>query len=543
MQQPSPPFSFKHQHAHRGSIPCAGQQNFLNRRIASSRRPASEAHWRSRYTTSLRNATLLFMILLMGCSQESKDERMARRYCSSCHLFPEPSLLDKETWERGVLPEMALRMGLDISRLPGTTPAELDEILRSLPGAPLMSEAEWQSIQAYYRENAPDTLSASPDRVKPEILRQFSVATVRLPIEGHAMLTFIKADSVTKKILAGSRAGKLFQLSRSLAVEDSFQLPGAPSDVLRMGEGLLVTCMGIMDPNDRYAGSLMQVPTNSLTASHEQVIDSLKRPVNTVQADLNNDGQDDLIVSAFGNFTGALLAFEKNGDRYERHVIHQFPGNRKTIVHDFNADGLQDLLVLITQGDERVALFTNRGNFTFSYEVLLKFPPVYGSSYFELVDFNADGHPDILYTNGDNADYSAILKPYHGVRIFLNDGRNEFEESWFYPMDGASMARASDFDSDGDVDVAAISFFPDFKHSPENGFLYFENRGGVLTPFQTPLAASGRWITMESTDIDDDGDTDLLLGALAFPAAVPESLLKTWRENRISLLLLRNKTR
>lgn len=518
------------------------QQRSSDRGVASSRR-VPEAHLRGRYNTNFCNVTLLFMALLMGCSQESKNEHLARKYCSSCHLFPEPSLLDKETWDQGVFPEMALRMGLDISRLPGTTPAELDEILRSLPGAPLMSEAEWQSIQAYYRENAPDTLSPSPDRGKPEILSQFSVTTVRLPVDGRAMLTFIKWDPAKKKILAGSRAGKLFQLSHALVLEDSFRLPSAPSDVLRTDEGLMATCMGIMDPNDRYAGSLIQIQSNSPTASHELVIDSLKRPVNTVQADLNNDGQDDLIVSAFGNFTGALLAFKKDGDRYERHVIHQFPGNRKTIVHDFNADGLQDLLVLITQGDERLALFTNRGNFTFSYEVLLRFPPVYGSSYFELVDFNADGHLDILFTNGDNADYSAVLKPYHGVRIFLNDGRNEFEESWFYPMDGASMARASDFDADGDIDLAAISFFTDFERSPENGFLYFENRGGVLTPFQTPLAASGRWITMESADIDEDGDTDLLLGALAFPAAVPESLLKTWRENRISLLLLRNKTR
>ena len=51
---------------------------------------------------------------------------------------------------------------------------------------------------------------------------------------------------------------------------------------------------------------------------------------------------------------------------------------------------------------------------------------MYGSSYLELADMNNDGHLDILYTNGDNADYSYVLKKYHGLRIFINDGKNQF---------------------------------------------------------------------------------------------------------------------
>jgi hypothetical protein len=168
---------------------------------------------------------------------------------------------------------------------------------------------------------------------------------------------------------------------------------------------------------------------------------------------------------------------------------------------------------------------------------------VYGSSYFELCDFNADGKQDILYTNGDNADYSAILKPYHGVRIYLNDGKNHFSQSWFSPMYGASMARAGDFDDDGDYDIAAISFFPDFKNHPEHGFIYFENNEGHFTPHITSLAASSRWITMESADIDNDTDIDLILGALTFPNGVPDSLFKVWRNNETSLLILKNNLR
>lgn len=195
------------------------------------------------------------------------------------------------------------------------------------------------------------------------------------------------------------------------------------------------------------------------------------------------------------------------------------PGSRKINIRDVNGDGLQDVLALLTQGDERINLYLNKGNFEFNTITLLRFPAVYGSSYFELNDFNKDGHFDILYTNGDNSDYSTILKPYQGVRIFLNNGQQQFSESWFYPMNGASMAMANDFDQDGDLDIAAIAFFPDFERSPENGFLYFENQNGTFKSFTSPLSTSGRWLVMDAGDVDQDGDTDLILGALDFKPA------------------------
>lgn len=69
--------------------------------------------------------------------------------------------------------------------------------------------------------------------------------------------------------------------------------------------------------------------------------------------------------------------------------------------------------------------------------------------HFSLHDFDGDGHADILYANGDNFDFSRIRKPYHGVRILENDGRNGFEQRYFFPTSGAARAEAVDFDDDG----------------------------------------------------------------------------------------------
>src|SRR3546814_14780306 len=41
-----------------------------------------------------------------------RGEKLARDYCQRCHLFPDPSLLDKKTWNESVLPKMGWRLGI-----------------------------------------------------------------------------------------------------------------------------------------------------------------------------------------------------------------------------------------------------------------------------------------------------------------------------------------------------------------------------------------------------------------------------------------------
>src|SRR5690242_7022194 len=57
---------------------------------------------------------VLACISLGGCHARygSAGEKLARTYCAACHAFPEPGLLDKETWRSGVLPQMAARLGI-----------------------------------------------------------------------------------------------------------------------------------------------------------------------------------------------------------------------------------------------------------------------------------------------------------------------------------------------------------------------------------------------------------------------------------------------
>jgi hypothetical protein len=206
-------------------------------------------------------------------------------------------------------------------------------------------------------------------------------------------------------------------------------------------------------------------------------------------------------------------------------------GAIRACINDYNKDGKPDIWALFAQGEEGVFLFTNRGNGKFNTEEVLRLPAVYGSSYFELDDFNKDGHPDILYTCGDNADYSAVLKPYHGVYIFLNDGENRFKQQYFFPINGCYKAIAKDFDNDGDLDIASIAFFADYEHQPEEGFVYLENRGDFnFSPSTIPQGRLGRWITMTAGDIDGDNKIDLVLGNFSAGPPIGKSKIN-WEKN------------
>src|SRR5690606_16545755 len=150
---------------------------------------------------------------------------------------------------------------------------------------------------------------------------------------------------------------------------------------------------------------------------------------------------------------------------------------------------------------------------------------------------------DLLVTNGDNADYPMIVKPYHGLTLHENDGETGFTEKWSFPMPSASMAMAPDFVNVGVMDIAATSFYPDSEKASSRGLLYFENqRDYNFSTYKFPDTTIGRWLVMEAADYDRDGDVDLVLGANNFRGlGAAQDDYDYWTENKTALLFLENK--
>ena len=392
---------------------------------------------------------------------------------------------------------------------------------------------EWQHIINYYTATSPDTLPLQQRTTA--IQKGLPLFAVEAPVVAQAGpgTSFVGIDAQKQQIITCDLLQQtVLRYNAGLTVIDSLHLFGRIVNMQDLGNSLLACNIGVFNPTDASygKGQLIREDANKQMQPVEvPLLQHLQRPVQLTATDLDRDKKTDYLACEFGYLTGSLSWYTGESGAWNKKVLRAQPGAVKACVQDANGDGLPDVWALFAQGDEGVFLFTNKGHSRFEQEQVLHFPPSYGSSYFELADVNRDGFPDIVYTCGDNADYSTVLKPYHGVYIFQNDGTNHFTQQFFFPINGCYKAMARDFDGDGDLDLACISFFADYAHQPEEGFVYLENKGRYrFQPFTLPQVAVGRWMTMDAGDVDGDGKTDIVLGNFSVgpvmmkPAVDPE---------------------
>lgn len=467
------------------------------------------------------------LVFTLSCNKQSEGEKLAQTYCASCHLFPEPNLLDKTTWKNNVLPVMAQQLGLQI-----VNGEAYPDIQKGADGkfksVASITPEEWAKIVIFYDENAPEKLPAQNREPVSGITKAFSVKPIAIPQSSFPSLTYIKIDSANQQIYAASDsmlsifdkktttilAQKVKQTIVDIDFGNTLQKTGSRTGYF--------TNIGILNPNDLAKGSLHNFDFDGKNnfKNTGKLLENFTRPVQSISVDLDKNGLADQLVCGYGNKNGSLT-WNKNlgNNKFQKQVIRPFPGAIKAYIDDVNKDGLPDIWVLFAQAQEGIFLFTNKGKNAegitqFDTKEILRFSPLSGSSFFELVDLNKDGHKDILYTSGDNADYTThVLKPYHGVYGYLNDGQNNYKQAFFYPINGCFKAMARDFDKDGDLDIATIAYFPDFKNQPKEGFVYLENKGKfAFSATSINEVNAGNWLVMDTADLDADGDEDIVLG-------------------------------
>lgn len=465
----------------------------------------------------------LFSVILFSCqqTQEEKEEAIAKKTCGSCHKFPDPSLLDKKTWETGVLPEMSYRLGLG-NRFELMTRISEEQFQSALqmntyPETPSISQEEWQAIVNYYTRNAPENANTQkkkePVTVEPF---HFQVSEYITPNDIIAGVTSIKIHPSKPEVWVGMRTHQTVILDKNLKPGKQIATRSANVSTQFIGARTFLTGIGKMYPNDQKLGTLYELQGNKA----QVILDSLKRPVDLQVADLNEDGVLDYVLCEYGFEQGQLTWID--GKNRSIHPLKIQAGARNVVIRDFTGEGKPDLMVLTAQSREGVSMFINKGKGLFIEKPLLQFDAVFGSSYMEVADMNKDGHPDLIVSNGDNADYSFSKKAYHGVHVYLNDGRNNFKESYFFPAYGASKTLARDFDQDGDLDLAMIAFFAENDKGKNEGFLYFQNQGNMQFKVSNLGVAEGaHYIVMDAGDVDKDGDIDILLGNYQFGKRKP----------------------
>ena len=506
---------------------------------------------------------LSVLFLILACKKDSQSQKgisplisppssstingkeLSELYCVACHQYPKPALLDRETWKEYMLPRMGYMYGIYGS--PEEREALFEkgsggDIVRQrdlFPATQKLDSTSWLAIKKYYLDNAPEALEEPPIKNINKNLKQF---VVRIPnqkvqIPSSTMAKFANDG----KIYLGDAMTRSFSLfSQELDLLQSGTIEEGTVWLEDFPEAYWLTVMGSFSPTDAPKGSIAVLP-KSPNVRASIPITNLQRPVHSSYSDLDSDGDMDIVICEFGKWTGALSLHLNNGNNtFSKKILHNTPGAIKAYIQDMNNDGFEDIVALFAQGAEGIDIFYNDGTANFKRERVLDFHPSMGSSYFNLIDYDKDGFLDIIYTAGDNADYKPVMKPWHGVYVYLNDSNNRFRESVFLHLNGAYNAIAEDFDADGDTDIAAISFFPDWVNSPEESFVYFENTNDIYSLSTFPEVTNGRWIVMDSSDYDQDGDIDLILGSLAFEVVPKLGFEKQWIEKGIPFIVLEN---
>ena len=507
--------------------------------------------------------TVISGLLLVGCEKVSEapsveaerkepdpERLLAERACSSCHAFVEPDRLPKRAWEE-ILPIMGYFLGhaeegyiMGDEKVPEVRERLKHSFIFAQKGS--IASEEWTSIQRYFEANAPDELER-PDQTVSTALRQFSFEPN--PWKGPSLgVTFLRHEGGMFKVgsITVDRS-QLLEITNQGDVIRSHEAQSPVVDVIPVvnaAQGVsmdMVLQMGPLKNIDDPAG---QVATR--TDQMRTAFGPLQRPVDFVMHDFDKDGGNDIMVAEFGKYLGGISIYHQK-ETLTRHDVFSQPGATRFELRDVNQDGLMDFYCLVSQWDESIYLFINKGGLSFESKRLLQLPPYSGLAHFELVDFDGDGDDDIICSSGDSGDYTPFYKPFHGVRIFENEGDHRFAERWFFSQQGAYGTVSHDFDGDGDIDFGSIGHLASWFDEEEKGFVYFENVSSSDQPWSFKAHAlagvpDNCWILIDSADVDEDGDMDIILGAnttFLTPEIATRSL-QAWAKEGGVISVLRN---
>ncbi|MBB6109326.1 Repeat domain-containing protein [Mucilaginibacter lappiensis] len=480
-------------------------------------------------------------------SRDDDGKILFTRYCTNCHMAPDPASLTKEIWQNHVLPIMASRMGIiypNYDPLRGLSDEEREIVKKNhiIPDEPILTNEEYGKIVNYILSNAPDSVSLDEKRLtRNNPLKQFERQDIQIAEKTPSLITGLEYNTSTNTLWIGDFYKKVYNWQYNKGITRVMNSNSPVVDFNFYKGDTYFTEIGKLYPTELSTGSYSQLK-DSISST---LIAALHRPVHAEIDDLDNDGVPEVVVCNFGNKIGSLSLFKKDkSGKYTEDVLLPLAGAIKCYIKDMDGDGKKDIVAMFSQGDESVWIFYQKDKLKFKAKRVLRFPPNYGTTDMVLVDYNHDGLTDIVTVHGDNADYSNILKAYHGIRLNINQGNGVFQEKFFYPIYGVTKVLAEDFDKDGDIDFAATAFFPEFGKLVDESFVYLENIDQNKFTFKSYTQKSEvpiKTLTLEAADVDGDGDLDIITGNFAqSPGPAPAGLDQKWKSAKYGLSIFFN---
>ncbi|MEL6650259.1 MAG: VCBS repeat-containing protein, partial [Bacteroidota bacterium] len=186
---------------------------------------------------------------------------------------------------------------------------------------------------------------------------------------------------------------------------------------------------------------------------------------------------------------------------------------------DVNGDGREDFFVGGAAFEEG-SLYLQKANGTFQYKGQASFGKdrPFEDVHALFLDVEGDGDQDLYVVSGGNA-FTAGAAQYQD-RLYLNDGKGNFSRSGALPIISASGGRVSagDFDADGDLDlfVGGRHLPADYPMPATSYLLRNDSKGGqaaftdISAEVDGDLAAFGMCTDAKWIDYDGNGLLDLI---------------------------------
>jgi hypothetical protein len=287
---------------------------------------------------------------------------------------------------------------------------------------------------------------------------------------------------------------------------------------------------------------------NSLESHHEDPYDDFDQEGLIVKhlskegpalavGDINKDGNEDIFVGGAKGQGGKIYLHEGNGKLklFPSKCFEDDAGFEDTAATFFDADGDGDLDLAVGTGGNIVAdkesyitrLYLNNGKGGFTRSKINLPSTKSNISVIASSDFDEDGDVDLFIGSRSVPGVFGVNPPH---LFLINKGDGTFvdgTERYAYATKDAGMitdAKWLDIDGDKKQDLVTVSEWG----TP----LIFKNSGKILSKLNSSLdSLSGWWKVMESSDLDGDGDQDLILGnsGLNIPyVATKEKPMKLW---------------
>ncbi|MDP6480135.1 MAG: FG-GAP-like repeat-containing protein [Phycisphaerales bacterium] len=351
----------------------------------------------------------------------------------------------------------------------------------------------------------------------------------RHPLIAHVKICDLDEDGRNDLLSCDVNLGRVIWLQQQTdgtfaeqSIGESIAAPvhAEPADVDGDGDlDVLVASMGVMLPSNQDIGKVIVLENDGDEHFVNRVLlENVRRVTDVRPGDLDGDGDIDLAVSQFGYVQGEVQWLENLGDwNFREHHLMDRSGAIHGPVTDLDGDGDLDIVVLFSQEWETVQAFINDGTGHFTPIVLHDVADAdYSSSGLSTGDIDGDGDQDVAWTNGDafvSVGYRPL--PSHGLQWLENRGNLDFAFHRIGDFHGAYGPTIVDLDADGDQDIVTVSEFAYWEEPGTHSLRWWSQQpDGSFVP-QDLSTSPTHLVTCDAGDLNRDGLPDIVAGGMA----------------------------